>query len=181
MKSWAFYSASIFISTPCFFFSSFFFLLLKNASNFISLQVPSLILDPFILFFIIRHLNIQHICNSLFLRTNLDFRHGMQPLFVVGIISPLCLIILCQLLIQVQFEFLSGSGFRFSFGRSGSLSESDWPPWLFGLRPTSHWLGTYVIHLLSSSRFGGWCHLPRLPVGHNLFFHKDCKNNVRKK
>ena len=35
--------------------------------------LPSLILEPFISRFILRHLSIQRICNSLFLRTKVDF------------------------------------------------------------------------------------------------------------
>ena len=73
-KLWAF-------SLPCFlyFFSVFFsfflsFVLLKNAPSFISRQVPSS--DNTWSFHIVlycRPLSIQHVCNSLFLRTNTAF------------------------------------------------------------------------------------------------------------
>ena len=49
------------------------FLLLKNASWYPFKFLPSLILEPFISRFILRHLSIQRICNSLFLRTKIDF------------------------------------------------------------------------------------------------------------
>ena len=38
-----------------------------------------------------------------------------------------------------------------------------------------------LMRLLSFDWLGGWSLLLRIPIDNNLFFHKDCKNNVRKK
>ena len=76
-KLWAFLSTLLFLLNFLRFSSfSFFlvFLLLKNASNFISLQFHlSLTLAPFILCFILLYLRIQCIYHGLFLWAKIDF------------------------------------------------------------------------------------------------------------
>ena len=72
-------SVSFFLSLICF------FLLLKNASNLYPLKfLPPLILDPFMLLFTTRHFSIQHICNSLFLRSKTDFTDTIVPILKSG-------------------------------------------------------------------------------------------------